>query len=79
MRAEKLHPSAESAGAPRDTRWNGRIDTVDYQGQAARYFVTVGSHSLQVIKPIDSRPFTEGEEVPVHVHPHNVVLLTPEA
>ena len=79
MRAEKLHLSAEPAGAPGDTQLNGRIDAVDYQGQAARYFVTVGSHSLQVINPIDSSPFAEGSEVGVHVRPRDIVLLPPDA
>ncbi|WP_193368666.1 ABC transporter ATP-binding protein [Pelagibius marinus] len=79
VRAEKLHLSTEPSGEPGATRMNGRVDTVDYQGQAARYFVTVGAHSLQVINPIDSRPFAEGAEVCVHVRPRDIVLLTPEA
>ncbi|MEO3427343.1 ABC transporter ATP-binding protein [Pelagibius sp. CAU 1746] len=78
VRAEKLHLSTEPGGEPGDTQLSGRVDTVDYQGQAARYFVTVGSHSLQVINPIDSSPLAEGAEVRVRVRPRDIVLLTPE-
>ncbi len=79
VRAEKLQLSTEPAGEPGNTQLNGRVDTVDYQGQSARYFVTVGAHSLQVINPIDSRPFAEGAEVCVNVRPRDIVLLAPEA
>ncbi len=78
VRAEKLFLSEEPAGGPDATQMTGRVDTVDYQGQAARYFVTVGAHSLQVINPIDSHPFAEGAEVRVHVRPRDIVLLRPE-
>jgi putative spermidine/putrescine transport system ATP-binding protein/spermidine/putrescine transport system ATP-binding protein len=79
VRAEKLHLSTAPEGEPGDTQLNGRVDTVDYQGQAARYFVTVGAHSLQVINPIDSSPLAEGAEVCVRVRPRDIVLLTPDA
>ena len=75
MRAEKLRLSAAPNGAADATNLPGRIDAVDYQGQAARYFVTVGSHSLQAINPIDSRPFAEGAEVSVAVRARDIVLL----
>jgi spermidine/putrescine transport system ATP-binding protein len=75
MRAEKLHLSVDPNGAADATCLPGRIETVDYQGQAARYFVTVGRHSLQAINPIDSRPFAEGAEVSVAVRARDIVLL----
>jgi spermidine/putrescine transport system ATP-binding protein len=78
VRAEKIHLSDGPQGETDATRLAGRIDTVDYQGQAARYFVTVGSHSLQVINPIDRRPFAEGAEVSVEIRPRDIVLLKPE-
>jgi putative spermidine/putrescine transport system ATP-binding protein/spermidine/putrescine transport system ATP-binding protein len=79
VRAEKVHLSTEPEGEPGDTQLNGRVDTVDYQGQAARYFVTVGTHSLQVINPIDTSPLAEGAEVRVRVRPRDIVLLAPDA
>jgi len=78
VRAEKLRLSADPADDPGATRMAGRIEAVDYQGQAARYFVTVGPHSLQVINPIDRHPFTEGAEVAVQVRARDIVLLRPE-
>jgi hypothetical protein len=38
----------------------------------------VGNHSLQVINPIDQRPFAEGTEVSVQVRARDIVLLQPE-
>jgi putative spermidine/putrescine transport system ATP-binding protein/spermidine/putrescine transport system ATP-binding protein len=78
IRAEKLQLSAGPQDGDDSNRLTGRIETVDYQGQAARYFVTVGRHSLQVINPIDRRPFAEGAEVSVQVRPRDIVLLQPE-
>jgi putative spermidine/putrescine transport system ATP-binding protein len=78
VRAEKLHlfdanDSEQDAGA-----LSGRVEAVDYQGQAARYFVRVGPHSLQAINPIDRRPFAQGAEVSVRIRPRDIVLLGPE-
>jgi len=78
MRAEKLRLGARSAGEPGATSFAGRIEAVDYQGQAARYFVTVGDQSLQVINPIDQHPYAEGTEVSVAVRARDIVLLRPE-
>jgi putative spermidine/putrescine transport system ATP-binding protein/spermidine/putrescine transport system ATP-binding protein len=78
VRAEKLRLSAGGDAEAGTTNLAGRIETVDYQGQAARYFVTVGEHSLQVINPIDQRPHAEGADVSVAVRARDIVLLRPE-
>ncbi|MCG8544562.1 MAG: ABC transporter ATP-binding protein, partial [Alphaproteobacteria bacterium] len=78
VRAEKVHLSVEPEDQADATSLSGRIEAVDYQGQAARYFVKVGAHSLQVINPIDRHPFTEEAEVSVRVRARDVVLLKPE-
>jgi putative spermidine/putrescine transport system ATP-binding protein/spermidine/putrescine transport system ATP-binding protein len=85
VRAEKLflteRPNGGVQAGPNgdnSTSLAGRIETVDYQGQSARYFVTVGGHSLQVINPIDRRPFSEGAEVAVQVRASDIVLLRQE-
>jgi putative spermidine/putrescine transport system ATP-binding protein len=78
VRAEKLRLSLAAASDAGSTSLAGRIDAVDYQGQSARYFVTVGGHSLQVINPIDRRPFAEGAEVAVQIRASDIVLLRPE-
>lgn len=77
-RAEKLHLSAEPGAEADSTCLPGRIDAVDYQGQAARYFVTVGPYSLQAINLIDHHPFAEGADVSVQVRARDIVLLKPE-
>ena len=77
-RAEKLRLSAEPEEEADSTCLSGRIEAVDYQGQAARYFVTVGSHSLQVINPIDQHPFAAGADVSVQIRARDIVLLKPE-
>jgi putative spermidine/putrescine transport system ATP-binding protein len=41
----------------------GVVETVDYQGQAARYFVRAGDMQLQAINMIDDHPFAEGAPV----------------
>ena len=37
------------------------VETVDYQGQAVRYFVRAGEAQLQAINMIDERPFAVGD------------------
>jgi putative spermidine/putrescine transport system ATP-binding protein/spermidine/putrescine transport system ATP-binding protein len=75
VRAEKLHLTSDPRDESDTSCLAGRIEAVDYQGQAARYFVSVGSHSLQAINPIDRHPFAEGADVAVTVRSRDVVLL----
>ena len=76
IRAEKVQvrePGAEAADD--ETVLEGRVDAVDYQGVAARYFLTAGPLSLQAINGIDRRPFAEGSPVKLHVRARDCVLL----
>ncbi|GAB4355729.1 MAG: ABC transporter ATP-binding protein [Kiloniellaceae bacterium] len=75
IRAEKLRLTNGGDPDPDATRLAGRIEAVDYQGQSARYFVTVGGHSLQAINPIDRHPFAQGDAVSVQLRASDVVLL----
>ncbi|MGD1876091.1 MAG: ABC transporter ATP-binding protein [Kiloniellaceae bacterium] len=76
IRAEKLQLTNGAGADDTDsTRLAGRIEAVDYQGQAARYFVTVGGHSLQAINAIDQRPFAQGDDVSVRLRARDIVLL----
>ena len=82
LRAEKLFlaPKASAAAAGEsETVLDARVDTVDYQGQVARYFLSCGAHSLQAINPIDQHPFPEGAEVSVRVRARDCVLLPSDA
>ena len=80
VRAEHLTLRAGDAPLESDSvRVDGRVETVDYQGQAVRYFVRVGERQLQAINMIDGRPFKEGSEVALHLKPRECALLAAEA
>jgi putative spermidine/putrescine transport system ATP-binding protein/spermidine/putrescine transport system ATP-binding protein len=79
IRAEKLQlvppgdPGDGMIGLP------GIVETVDYQGQAARYFVRVGDRQLQAINMIEEHPFSEGESVTVQLRPRDCAALPGDA
>ncbi|MBK0397855.1 ABC transporter ATP-binding protein [Limibaculum sp. M0105] len=76
IRAEKL--SVRAAGTTAGDGAIGvpaRIEAVDYQGQAARYFLRLGDLQLQAINMIDEHPFNEGDEVSVHLRPRDCTAL----
>ncbi|MHA7774126.1 ABC transporter ATP-binding protein [Roseibium sp. M-1] len=75
IRAEKLLLAEKSAPADDRIALNGIVEAVDYQGQAARYFVRVGDTQLQVINMIDQHPFQEGSEVSVRFRPRDCAAL----
>ncbi len=75
MRAEKLLLAADHTWTDDVNVFPATVDAVDYQGQAARYFLTAGGQSLQAINPIDRHPFAAGSEVQVAVKPWDCVLL----
>ena len=79
VRAEKLQLAARGAPADGMVATDGVVEAVDYQGQAARYFVRVGEHQLQAINMIDEHPFAEGAEVSVRVRPRDCAALPVEA
>ena len=75
VRAEKLLLTRKDAPADGMVAADGVVETVDYQGQAARYFVRVGEHQLQAINMIDEHPFAEGAEVSVRLRPRDCAAL----
>jgi putative spermidine/putrescine transport system ATP-binding protein/spermidine/putrescine transport system ATP-binding protein len=76
IRAEhlRLEAAGKSAGKACN-RLRGTVTMVDYQGQVARYFVTVAGHSLEAINGIDGSPLAEGTAVTADVRPNDIVLL----
>lgn len=78
IRAEKLHLA--SPGTPRDGRHavEGVVETVDYQGQAARYFLRLGDLQLQAINMIEDSPFSKGNHVDIRIRPEDCVILAGE-
>ncbi len=79
IRAEKLILSDSEQAEDDATHFAGHVDAVDYQGQAARYFVTAGSHSLQAFNPIDREPVKEGSDIHIRIRARDCVLLSPES
>lgn len=75
VRAEKLLLAPETAAPDGMIRVTGAVETVDYQGQAARYFVRVGDLQLQAINMIDERPFAAGETVAILIRPRDCAAL----
>ncbi|WP_206607775.1 ABC transporter ATP-binding protein [Ferruginivarius sediminum] len=77
VRAEKVFLAEQHAADDDSVIIDGTIDAVDYQGQAARYFVTAGNLSWQAVNPIDRHPFHEGQAVKLRIRAQDVVLLDP--
>jgi putative spermidine/putrescine transport system ATP-binding protein/spermidine/putrescine transport system ATP-binding protein len=75
VRAEKVFLTRTAEPDDRSVLLDGRVTAVDYQGQAARYFVDAGPLQLQAMNPIDRHPFQEGAAVKLRIRAQDVVLL----
>ncbi|MGV8938537.1 MAG: ABC transporter ATP-binding protein [Allorhizobium sp.] len=64
VRAERLYLDQSDSEAPPDgIAIPAEVTAVDYQGQAARYFVSIGDQALQAINPIEKHPYRQGDKV----------------
>ncbi|HSH43658.1 MAG TPA: ABC transporter ATP-binding protein [Arenicellales bacterium] len=79
IRAEKLALSETEESEDNATQLTGHVDAVDYQGQAARYFLSAGQHTLQAFNQIDQVPVKEGSDVHIRVRARDCVLLEPQS
>lgn len=79
IRAEKLLLSDPGHPDPERISLDGVVEAVDYQGQAARYFVRVGDQQLQAINMIDEHPFQQGVSVSVRFRPRDCAALPGDA
>jgi putative spermidine/putrescine transport system ATP-binding protein len=79
VRAEKLFLASRETPADGMIAVDALVETVDYQGQAARYFVRVGEQQFQAINMIDDRPFQEGAEVSLRLRAKDCAALPSEA
>jgi len=75
VRAEKIELSDQNGSGHGVIAIPGKIKTVDYLGQQARYFVEANGRDWQVINPIDARPHQEGADIYMHIAARNCVLL----
>lgn len=76
IRAEKLFLNSKNTPADARNTAEGVVETVDYQGQAVRYFVRVGEQQLQAINMIEGQPFQSGETVSLRFKSEDCVVLT---
>ena len=74
-RAEKLTLAPPGPAPQGEIAVDGTVETVDYQGQVARYFVRVGDAQLQAINMIDGHPFAEGDAASVRLRPRDCAAL----
>lgn len=77
IRAEKVFLDQES-GEDNSVTLDATINTLDYQGQLARYFLRAGEHTLQAINTIDVRPISEGTAVKAQIRARDCVVLPPD-
>jgi putative spermidine/putrescine transport system ATP-binding protein len=75
LRAEKLQLVQTGQTDPDQMNTEAVVETVDYQGQAVRYFVRAGDTQLQAINMIDTRPFAEGDTVSIQFKPRDCAAL----
>ncbi len=79
LRAERLDLAGGGQAAEDALVLPGEVTAVDYQGQAARYFVTVNGRSMQALNPIGERPHRLGEKVQAVVRGSHCALVPAEA
>jgi putative spermidine/putrescine transport system ATP-binding protein/spermidine/putrescine transport system ATP-binding protein len=75
VRAEKIDLSEQNKASDGVIAIPGKVKTVDYLGQQARYFVEANGRDWQVINPIDAHPHKEGADIFMHIAARNCVLL----
>ena len=75
IRAEKLKLMPASSHDDTAIMIPATVEAVDYQGQAARYFLRVGDHALQAINMIDTVPFAAGDSVTLRLLPRDCAAL----
>ncbi|MDZ5697706.1 ABC transporter ATP-binding protein [Chelativorans sp. M5D2P16] len=79
VRAEKLFLSNGNASPPEDAlSLPGEVTAVDYQGQAARYFVNIEGRSLQALNAIEERPYRRGDKVNAVIRGRDCALVPVE-
>lgn len=79
VRAEKIRLIPSGTASTDHISAPGQVEAVDYQGQMARYFVSVDDLQLQVIATIDERPHAKGTQIEVCIRPRDCVILPAES
>jgi len=75
IRAEKLQLKAPGTPENGCLSVDAIVETVDYQGQSARYFVRVGDHQMQAVNMIEDHPFAAGAKVALQFRARDCAAL----
>ncbi len=78
IRAERLQLLPEDAPGDDRIAVPAVVEAVDYQGQAARYFLRLDERQLQAVNMIDEHPFAEGTTVSLRLRPRDCAALPAE-
>ncbi|MGF1622607.1 MAG: ABC transporter ATP-binding protein [Rhodomicrobiaceae bacterium] len=79
VRSERLYLSDKAGDLPEDaTALPAEVTAVDYQGQAARYFVEISGLTLQAVNPIETHPYRRGARVDAVIRGRDCALVRPE-
>ncbi len=78
VRAERLQLLPQDAPPDDRIAVPAVVEAVDYQGQAARYFLRLGDRSLQAVNMIDEHPFADGTTVSLRLRPRDFAALPAE-
>jgi putative spermidine/putrescine transport system ATP-binding protein len=78
IRAERLQLLPQDAPPDDRIAVPAVVEAVDYQGQAARYFLRLGDRPLQAVNMIDEHPFADGTTVSLRLRPRDCAALPAE-
>jgi putative spermidine/putrescine transport system ATP-binding protein/spermidine/putrescine transport system ATP-binding protein len=79
VRSENLRLAGDDAPVPGDAlALPADVTTVDYQGQAARYFVRIGDKTLQAVNAIEMHPHRQGARVKAIIRGRDCTLVPEE-
>ncbi|PRD44952.1 polyamine ABC transporter ATP-binding protein [Phyllobacterium phragmitis] len=79
VRAERLQLVEQPGDVPEGMiARKATVTAVDYQGQAARYFIDFCGHSIQALNPIGTAPLRAGARVTAVLDSNHCVLVPPE-
>ncbi len=76
VRSERLYLREDATDLGDDAiALPGEVTAVDYQGQAARYFVSVAGHQMQALNMIERHPFRQGARVQAVIRGRDCALV----
>ena len=79
VRSERLYLRDSADDLPEDAvALPATVTALDYQGQAARYFISVAGQTMQALNPIETHPYREGAPVTALIRGRDCALVHPD-